>query len=208
MKPLFITMEGIDGCGKSTQAALLARWMKRQGFDVLRTKEPGGTTVGKRLRNIILRGERLSPMAELFLYLADRAEHVNSVILPALKQGETVISERFSHSSLAYQGYGRGLDLGLISRLDAVATGGLRPGITLLLHISAEKAMARLAPARRDRMEAETLAFRSRVVAGYQALARQDPGIHLLPAEGTELDVFSRIRQTIEGVLERKRGKR
>ena len=205
---MFITFEGIDGCGKSTQAAMLARWMRRRGFDVVRTKEPGGTAPGRMLRRLILKGEPIWPMAELFLYLADRAEHVDSVVRPALQQGKVVISERFSHSTLAYQGYGRGLNLGMVRRLDAAATGGLRADTTILLDISAPRALARLPASRRDRMEGESLAFRKRVIAGYRSLAAQDPVIRLVSAEGAELDVSRRVIKVVEGVLERKRGKR
>jgi dTMP kinase len=207
MTALFITIEGIDGCGKSTQAGLLFRWMKRRGLDVIKTKEPGGTRAGKRLRSLLLRGEPLSPIAELFLYLADRAEHVASVIRPALGQGRIVICERFSHSTLAYQGFGRGLDLALVRRLDSAATGGLRPDIALLLDISPAAALARVPAARRDRIEGETAGFRKRVVAGYRELARQDSRVRVVSAGDGALEVFGRVRHTIGEVLERKRGK-
>lgn len=203
---MFITLEGIDGCGKSTQAAMLARWMRRRGYEVVRTKEPGGTATGRRLRNIILRGDSISPITELFLYLADRAEHVDRVIRPALQRGKVVISERFSHSTLAYQGHGRGLQLGMVRRLNAAATRGLRPDVVVLLDLSADKAVARLSGLRRDRMEGETLAFRKKVVAGYRALARQDRTMRVVPAHGAPLEVFKRVRQAVEGALERKRG--
>lgn len=181
---MFVTFEGIEGTGKTTQIGLLAEALRRQGRDVVTTREPGGSAVGRELRRILLSTAttNLCERAELFLYLADRAQHVAEVIRPALDLGAVVLCDRFEDSTVAYQGYGRGLDPALLHQLSATATGGLTPDLTILLDIEPEiglrRALARNlqhgASADEGRFEAESLAFHSRVRQGYLTLAALD----------------------------------
>ncbi len=174
LRGAFIVLEGIDGCGKTTQAGLLAAWLGEQGYDVVLTRQPGGTPEGEQLRALVLSPEHeITPEAELFLYLADRSLHVTQVIRPALAGGRVVVCERYTDSTLAYQGYGRGLEVGLLRRLNEMATGGLRPDLTIVLDIPA--GAARLDEARLDRLESSGDGFRERVACGFRALAAEAP---------------------------------
>jgi len=174
VKGLFITIEGIDGCGKTTQARLLVEWLHARGRPVLATREPGGTPPGERLRALVLAPDEIVPSeAELFLYLADRSFHIANAVRPALEKGEVVVCERHADSTLAYQGYGRGIDVELLRRLNIMATGGLIPDLTLVLDITPEQ--ARLDEKRLDRLESEGRDFVERVVAGFRELARAEP---------------------------------
>jgi dTMP kinase len=167
-----ITFEGVEGAGKTTLAQHLADWLRAQGVSVRLTREPGGSPLGKHLRPLLLH-EPLDAWAELFLFLADRRQHTLQVILPALEQGAWVLCDRYADSTLVYQGYGRGLDIALIRRLNALATGDLTPDLTVLIDLPVEDALARAnAP---NRFEAETLAFHTRIREGYLQLARAEP---------------------------------
>jgi dTMP kinase len=171
---LFITLEGIDGSGKTTQAGLLADWLRNAGYGVRLTREPGGTEEGKRIRDLVLsRNATVPDEAELFLYLADRTIHVAKVIRPALAEGDVVVCERHTDSTLAYQGYGRGLDLGLLRRLNEAATGRLSPDLTIVLDMPPDT--ARLDASRLDRLESEGSQFGKRVAQGFRDLARAEP---------------------------------
>lgn len=175
---LFITLEGGDGSGKTTQASLLRDWLASEGRIVVRTREPGGTEVGVLIRDIVLhhRGE-VSPRAEALLYAADRAHHIATVVRPALARGEVVIQDRYLDSSVAYQGAGRVLGRDEIRDLSLWATGGLLPDLTVLLDLDPEAARARLDAADKpfDRLEAERDEFHARVRAEYLALAAAEP---------------------------------
>ncbi len=180
----FITFEGIEGSGKSTQAALLARYLERKGRKVVAVREPGGTALGDRIRELLLQDRESgpSPMAELFLYEASRAQVVEEVIGPALGGGATIICDRFTDSTVAYQGYGRGLDIGTIEVANKAATSGLVPDLTFLIDLDPEtglrRALSRIAEEggpREDRFEKETLDFHRRVREGYLAIARREP---------------------------------
>jgi len=172
-----ITFEGVEGAGKTTLAQHLAEWLQAQGVSVRLTREPGGSALGAYLRPILLH-EPLDAWTELFLFLADRRQHTLQVILPAREQGVWVLCDRYADSTLVYQGYGRGLDITLIRRLNALATGDLTPDLTVLLDLPVEDALARAdAP---NRFEAETLAFHNRIRAGYLELARTEPNRFLL----------------------------
>ena len=171
---LFITLEGIDGCGKTTQACLLADWLERGGWPVRSTREPGGTPPGQAIRELLLSPDRtMPPEAELFLYLADRAIHVSQVVQPALAEGRVVVCERHTDSTLAYQGYGRGLDLVLLRRLNTRAASGLVPHLTIVLDVPPTQ--ARLDATRLDRLESEGGEFLARVAEGFRKLARAEP---------------------------------
>lgn len=178
MTGLFITLEGPEGAGKSTQMPLLCEWLEAQGHEVVCTRNPGGTQIGRQIRQILLDPENraLVPMAELMLYAADRAQHVQEVVRPALASGKVVICDRFSDSTLAYQGYGRGLDTTLLRALNEMATEGLRPDLTLLLDLASEAGLARVQRYRQtDRLEEEAIAFHHRLRDGYLALAAEEP---------------------------------
>jgi dTMP kinase len=186
MRGLFITFEGTEGTGKSTQVRLLADDLRAAGRKMIVSREPGGTAFGRALRGMLLdpAGANIAPLAELFLYLADRAQHVREVILPALERGEWVICDRFSDATLAYQGFGRGLDRDFIRDASGRAAGGLVPDLTLLLDL--EDVAVGIDRARRrqqgdgtagleDRFEHEAIAFHTRVRDGYRALAAAEP---------------------------------
>ena len=183
IRGVFITLEGGDGSGKTTQAELLREWLSGEGRTVLRTREPGGTEVGVEIREIVLhhRGD-ISPRAEALLYAADRAHHVATVVRPALERGEVVIQDRYIDSSVAYQGVGRVLDPEAVRGLSEWATEGLAPDLTILLDLDADAARGRLDEARTryDRLEAEASEFHDRVRAAYLALAEAEPGRFLV----------------------------
>lgn len=178
MAGLFITFEGGDGSGKSTQAGLLAQWLTEQGRTVVRTREPGGSEVGVEIRNLVLhhRGH-IDPRAEALLYAADRAQHIATVVRPALDRGDVVIQDRYFDSSVAYQGAGRVLDAKEIRDLSLWATESLLPDVTVLLDLDENVARTRLDAADKafDRLENEKAEFHSRVRAGFLALAKAEP---------------------------------
>ncbi len=182
---LFITFEGVEGSGKTTQTELLKKYLESRGVEVLCVREPGGTAVGERIRSILLNsdGEGLDPWAELFLYEASRAQLVKEVLRPALDRGKTVICDRFTDSTLAYQGYGRGLDLEGVVLINSYAAQGLVPDLTFLLscppETGLERALKRIGEAagdKEDRFEREGLAFHRRVAGGFLEIARRESG--------------------------------
>ena len=205
----FITFEGIEGCGKSTQLELLKAHLERKGRAVLSVREPGGTLLGERVRSVLLNGteERIDPWAELFLYEACRAQLVARVIRPALAEGKVVLCDRFFDSTLAYQGFGRGLDAGKIEGLNALATGGLVPDLTFLVDcaedVGLKRAWARInasAGAREDRFEKEELAFHRRVREGFLAIAGAAPRVKVIDGSREISTVHREICDIIEGV--------
>lgn len=167
----FITVEGIEGSGKTTLAKGLFEELKSKGFPVLLTWEPGGTDLGEKIREILLHSDEISPWTELLLFIASRKEHVEKKILPALRKGEIVISDRFDDSTIAYQGYGRSLNIRLIKRFNKVATSGLKPNITFLIDIDPEISLKRLKG--KDRIERESIEFHKRVGKGYLEIAKK-----------------------------------
>ncbi len=177
----FITFEGIDGSGKSTQLRLLAGFLEQAGCDILLTREPGGTPVGNRLRGALLDAhEEVDPLTELLVFAADRAQHVRRVLRPALKSGRVVISDRYADATRAYQGAGRGFSTDLIAEIIQLATEGLQPELTVLFDLSIEDSTARTqrrgdGAQRGDRLDAEDDAFHTRVRAAYLQLAQAEP---------------------------------
>jgi len=174
---LFITFEGGEGCGKSVQSKELYRRLSQLAIPALLTHEPGGTPFGKKLGRWLkwTQDEDISPLTELMLFNASRAQLVTEVIQPGLESGKVVISDRYADSTTAYQSYGRGLNLEMVKAINNAATQGLKPDLTILLDISAEKGLARKRAKRQDRFEQEALAFHQRVWEGYLKLAADDP---------------------------------
>jgi dTMP kinase len=202
---LFITLEGGDGSGKTTQAERLGEWLAEQGRTIVRTREPGGTEVGVEVREIVLhhRGD-ITPRAEALLYAADRAHHVATVVRPALERGEVVLQDRYIDSSVAYQGAGRVLDPEAVRRLSEWATEGLRPDLTILLDLDAEAARGRLDEARTryDRLEAEASDFHDRVRSAYLVLAANEPERFLVVDAALPVDeIAAAIRIRVAGLL-------
>ncbi len=181
MRGKFITFEGIDGSGKSTQLRMLAGALRLQKFDVLTTCEPGGTPLGRRLREAFLETEEnVSPLAEFLLFAADRAQHVNFLVKPALKAGKIVVSDRYADATFAYQGAGRGFSEETVSQVINLATEGLKTDLTLFFDLPIEKALARTNSRnrkgeRKNRMDSETSDFYSRVRAAYLKIAKNEP---------------------------------
>ena len=180
---LFITFEGLDGSGKTTQMRRLARRLRARGHVVLETVEPGGTAIGGKIRQVLLdaANQELSPIAELLLYFASRAQNVDERIGPALRRGEIVLADRFTDSTLVYQGCGRGLGAETVLALDRIACRGLKPDLTLLVDIDVETSLARARarnaaqPAGETRMDEQSLEFHRKVYEAYQALAAGEP---------------------------------
>lgn len=182
---LLITLEGIDGCGKSTQTELLKKRFEEQAVPFIAVREPGGTAVGEDIRQVLLHKDyAMSLQAELLLYMAARSELTGQVIIPALKAGRVVLCDRFTDSTLAYQGYGGGADLGFIRRMNSKTTCGIVPNLTVLLDISVEKALARRGEVA-DRMESRGFSYHQRVRHGYLKIARLEPRrIKVIDAQG------------------------
>jgi dTMP kinase len=206
MSGLFITLEGPEGSGKTTQAALLADYLEAEGLAVKRTREPGGTRIGDQIRACLhdVRNTDMVAASEFLLYSASRAQLVHEVIRPALDRGEIVICDRFYDSSLAYQGHGRGLDLDLLATITRFATGGVTPDLTLLFDIDVEQGLARRTDGGEEmnRLDLETLAFHRRVRAGYRLLAADEPARWVvLDANRPQLAVQRDVRLAVLGRL-------
>ncbi len=200
---LFITFEGGEGCGKSTHSGLLLKKLEQQNIPVILTHEPGGTALGDELRKALKRkrGSFVSPQAELFLVAASRAQLVAEVIRPALEEGKVVICDRFTHSTMVYQGYGRGLDFTAIQMVNNMATRNLNPDLVIFLDISPERGLARKRNLK-DRFELEDLSFHQRVRAGYVKLAAANPDHWLvidasLPKEKVAETIWNRVSQLL-----------
>lgn len=205
----FIVLDGIDGCGKSTQIRHLAQWLPVSGLmpstaGLICTREPGGTPLGQSIRDLLLHTEAdqvPSVTAELLLYAADRAQHVDTVIRPALLRGDWVLSDRFAGSTLAYQGYGRGLDHQLITRLESIATTGLVPDLTACLMVPVEVSLQRRHGEKEDRIEAEGRAFLHRVADGFAVLAEQRHWCQL-DAQQSVSQLSQSLEQTLRETLQ------
>ena len=208
---LFMTFEGIEGSGKSTQCRLLAQYLEDQGIRVVETREPGGTPVGESIRDIFLHttmhpSDSLTPETESSLVFAARSQHVASLLLPALYDGAVVLCDRFSDSTLAYQGYGRGLTITSLQRLNRFATHGLTPDMTFVFDLPVRQGLIRRQrTATQNRLDKEALAFHARVRHGFLQLARQHPRrITLMNARRSEEALSKHIRVLVEPILKRR----
>jgi dTMP kinase len=202
---VLITFEGIEGSGKSTQIELARSYLEGNGYPCLVTREPGGTPLGKEIRHVLLTKEdlRIDPLAELFLIEADRAQHVAEVIRPALEEGHMVLCDRFTDATVAYQGYGRGMDLAFIEEMNRRATGGLTPHSTIVLDCSVEVGMARARG--EDRFEREDHLFHQRVKEGYRCIAQQEPQrVKMISAHGREEAIQAEIRSILDPMVMRR----
>ncbi|WP_457567867.1 dTMP kinase [Desulfurobacterium sp.] len=197
---MFITFEGIEGSGKTTQARLLHEWLLDSGYEVILTREPGGTPAAEELREFILsdKEEPFPEIAELMLYMAARAFHVNNLIKPALANGTIVISDRFSDATIAYQGYGRGIPVNEIEHLNKLTTEGLEPDITFLIDIPAEKGLSRIKNRKKDRIEKESIQFHEKIRQGYLRLAKKNRHrIVIINGEKAPEDIFEEIKKQL-----------
>ncbi len=205
MKGYFITFEGIEGSGKSTQMARLANYLGKKGYPVIQTREPGGTQIGKKIRSLLLAGEKdsVAPKTEFFLCLADRAQHLHEVILPALADCKVVLCDRFTDSTLIYQGYARGLLFSEMNALLAFAAEAAVPDRTFLLDIHVKKGLLRVQKRGGvNRLDRERSSFHQKVRKGYLALARLRPKrICLVHADQSEDRVFAQIQKGIDDLL-------
>ncbi|WP_323791559.1 dTMP kinase [Nocardioides sp.] len=199
---VFVCFEGGEGSGKSTQSALLRDWLSDQGYAPRLTFEPGDTPVGREVRRIVLSPETgvLADRTEALLYAADKAEHVETLVLPALARGEVVITDRYVDSTLAYQGAGRSLDVAEVEAVARWATGDLRPHLTVVLDLEPEAGLGRFAE--RDRIEGESLDFHQRVREAFVAMAKDDPDHYLvLDARASVDEIAARVRDALEPLL-------
>ena len=195
-KGLFITFEGADGCGKTTQMKLLADYLKSQGLKVVLTREPGGKGLGERVREILLNYDgEVSDRCESFLFLADRAQNIDIIVNPAVEQGKIVLCDRHIDSTVAYQGYGRGLDLDRIKMLNNLATNGKKPDLTIVFDIDVETAMKRVG-SEKDRMESAGIEFHNKVRNGYLEIAKLEPErIKVINSAQTIEQVFEDVKK-------------
>ena len=208
----FITFEGGDGSGKTTQLKALESYLTSRGKSCLSTREPGGTSLGELIRQVLLEVSKqpITSPTELFLYLADRAQHIHEVIIPALEQGKIVLCDRHTDSTLAYQGYGRGIDLGLLRSLNDIASQGIKPDLTLLfdcpvgigLFRTARRQSHTASGRNEDRFEREKIEFHERVRAGFLELARAEPNrFRIVDAARSAKEVGQEIKNIIDGEL-------
>jgi len=209
---MFITLEGIEGSGKTTQICRLVEFFEGRGIECVATRQPGGTLIGENIRSILLdpANSALEPLAELLLYMADRAQHINELIRPALKNGKTVVCDRYFDATLVYQGFARGLSIELIRQLHQLLFDDLKPDVTLLLDLSPQvglkRAWQQLNNGQRSgdesRFEAEAVAFHEKVRAGYLELARLEPErFRIIDAAQTQNQVFAAMRKIVSSFL-------
>ena len=201
-KGLFITFEGGDGCGKTTQIKLIDEYLRNKGYKTLLTREPGSKGLGVKLREILLNYDgEVSPTCESFLFLADRAQHVDCIIKPALENSTIVLCDRHTDSTVAYQGYGRGLDLEQIYKLNSIATSGLKPDLTIVLDVDVETSQSRVGK-EKDRMESAGVEFFERVRKGFLDIAKQEPDrVKVIDSTQSIEDIHKQIVELIQKCL-------
>jgi dTMP kinase len=203
---MLITFEGIEGSGKTTQADLLFTDLKKNGYSVIKTREPGGTGLGEALRDVLLRKEmRVFPLAELLVFMAVRAQHMEEVISPALAEGKIVLCDRFVDATYAYQGYGRSIDLGIIETFNRLVTKGVRPNLTVLLDCDVDQALKRKLAANHqmDRFEREDISFHRKIREAYLKLAKEDSKRFFLVGPSLDAEGTHRvIREKVESLLQ------
>jgi dTMP kinase len=204
---LFITLEGPEGAGKTTQLKLLSKHLEDQGLAHVITRDPGGTAIGKPIRRILLNSETaVHPVTELLLYEADRAQNVSEIIIPGLEQGKIVFCDRYTDSTIAYQGYGRDLDLQLIDLLNGIATQGLRPELSILFDIESSAGLARLHPSGHDRLEREAIEFHQKVRQGYLELVKKEPARwQVINAAGPMSAVQDELRRIVDQAISKRK---
>ena len=201
-KGLFITFEGIDGCGKTTQIELLKNYLENKGYNVLLTREPGAKGLGEKLREILLNYDgEVSSNCESFLFLADRAQHIDTIIKPAIDNGTIVLCDRHTDSTVAYQGYGRELDLKQIHYLNNIATNNIKPDMTFILDIEVETSLSRIGKTK-DRMESAGISFFNRVREGYLDISKQEPDrVKVISGEDTINEIHNKIVELVDYIL-------
>ncbi len=206
-KGLFVTFEGADGSGKTTQLNLIKSFLEEKGYDVVVTREPGALELGQKIRNILLHYEgTVADRCEMFLFLADRAQHVETFIKPAINEGKIVLCDRFTDSTEAYQGYGRGQDINLLKDLNKIAVNGTEPDLTLLYDVSTETAQNRVGN-EKDRMESAGIEFHKKVRNGYLELQKENPNrIKLINANNSIEKVFENSKNIIIKLIQEKLG--
>ena len=198
---LFITFEGVDGCGKTTQIELIKAYLKNKGRETLVTREPGAKGLGEKLRDILLNYDgEVSPVCESFLFLADRAQHVDCIIKPAIQLGKIVLCDRHTDSTLAYQGYGRGLDIDEINKLNNIATSGLKPDLTIVFDIDVETSAKRVGK-EKDRMESAGIEFFNKVREGYLNIAKLEPNrVKVINSADTIENIHKKVVELVEAL--------
>ena len=207
MAGAFITFEGIDGCGKSTQLRLLASELRMQGLEVVTTREPGGTSLGQRLRAALLDvDEQVDPLAELLVFAADRAQHVRKHLIPALETNHVVLSDRYADATVAYQGAGRGFDRKLINEIVQLATAGLKPDLTLIFDLSVAESVTRTKRRadnkQKDRLDIEDADFHTRVRNAYLEIAKAEPDrVRVIDARGATEETHSAVKEIVMPIL-------
>ncbi len=198
-KGLFITFEGADGCGKTTQIELLNNYLKNKGLDTILTREPGSRGLGEKLREILLNYDgEVSSNCESFLFLADRAQHIDCIINPALKEGKIILCDRHTDSTVAYQGFGRGLDIEKIKYLNDIATGSTKPDLTIVFDVDIETSMSRVGK-EKDRMESAGIEFFNRVRNGYLKIASEEPQrVKVIDSSDTIENIHKKVVELVE----------
>ena len=202
---MFITFEGVEGCGKTTQIAFLESYLKDKGHQVVRTREPGGTALGEALRKILLHQDlHVLPFSELLVLMAVRTQHMEELIMPALNERKIVLCDRFMDASYAYQGYGRGIDLGIIQTLNRYVTKGITPNLTFLLDCPADTGLKRkrAQDSPSDRFEDEALSFHEKIRQGYLNLARNDQRFFVIDAKQDMKTIEAMIKEKVDKLLE------
>ena len=209
MQGKFITFEGIDGSGKSTQLRMLGGTLREAGVDFITTREPGGTPLGRRLREAFLETEEtVAPIAELLLFAADRAQHVELLIKPTLAECRTILSDRYADATFAYQGAGRGFDESTVNEVIQLATGGLKPDLTLFFDITIDRAIRRMSERSdtetvQNRMDLESADFYSRVREAYLGIAKREPArFKIIDANGSVEETHAKVVEVVSGFLE------